>query len=77
MKKDEAEKLIQAYMPENKLVMRIDDKVYGIQMPKVVFDGAERIKFRKIKMWRWFGIRVAIGMWVQRIGKRIEEGKRR
>jgi hypothetical protein len=77
MNKGEAEKLIRAYLPENKLVMRIDDTVYGIQMPKVVFDGAERITFRKIKMWRWFGIRVAIGMWVQRIGKIIEEGKRR
>lgn len=77
MNKGEAEKLIRAYLPENKLVMRINDTVYGIQMPKAVFDGAKTIKLRKIKMWRWFGIRAAIGMWVQRIGKRIEEGKMR
>lgn len=77
MKKDEAEKLIRAYLPDRQYMVRVGDTVYRVEFPNVLFNGAKTVKFRKIKMWRWFGIRVAIGMWVQRIGKRIEEGKRR
>lgn len=76
MKKDEAEKLIRAYLPDRQVVTRIDDTVYFLNLPSKVFNDAKTIKFRKIKMWRWFGMRVAIGLWIQRIGKRIEEGRR-
>lgn len=77
MKKQGTEKLIRSFMPEKQFMVRVDDTVYRVKFPEIALNGAKTVKFRKIKMWRWFGIRVAIGMWVQRIGKRIEEGKRK
>ena len=74
MKQKEVARLLRTYMPEKLWVSRVGNMVYRMECKPFVFKGAKTIKFRKVSMWRWFGLRVGFGMWLERIGKRIADG---
>ena len=74
MTQKDVDKILQTYMPEKLWVSRVGNMVYSMECKPFVFKGAKAIKFRKVSMWRWFGFRTAVGMWIERIGKRIAYG---
>ena len=77
MTQKDVDKILQTYMPEKLWVSRVGNEVYSMECKPFVFKGAKAIKFRKVSMWRWFGFRTAVGMWIERIGKRIAYGRLR
>lgn len=74
MQQKDVDRLLRTYMPEKLWVTRIGNEVFRLELKPIVFNGAKTVRFRKVSMWRWFGLRVGFGMWLERIGKRIADG---
>ena len=74
MRQKDVDRLLRAYMPERVWVTRIGNKVFRLELKPIVFKGEKTVWFRKVSMWRWFGLRASFGMWLERMGKRIADG---